>query len=316
VGTVQFRRLPRLAAPKMPGGEVHLEPPPEVPRVIPGNIVQKTMPILMIVAVLGMVAYILLIPGQDRTNPMFLLFPIMMVVSTVGMFAGGRGASQAKAEMNEDRKDYLRYLGQMRERARESAREQRAALEWSHPDPAALWSIADSRRVWVRRSSDPDFCHVRICRGSQRLATRLVPPQTGPVDELEPITTLALRQFVRAHSIVPDLPIAISIRGFAAINISGELDHHPRPGRPARRGGHRRQGEGGLGMGEVAAARAAPEPRRRCWTNADDGLLAGPDRTTARRLSPGAATVRPQRPAVWRPGAHPDRHRRWGGQRC
>src|SRR5436305_5647955 len=222
MSTVQLRRLPRLATPKMPGGEVHLEPPPEVPRVIPGNIMQKTLPVVMIVAVLGMVAYVFLAPGPDKSNPLFLMFPIMMVLSTVGMFAGGRRAGQAKAEMNEDRKDYLRYLGQMRERAREAAQEQRAALEWSHPDPAALWSIAASRRIWERRSSDPDFCHVRICRGSQRLATRLVPPQTGPVDELEPITTLALRQFVRAHSIVPELPIAISIRGFAAIGICGE----------------------------------------------------------------------------------------------
>ncbi len=189
MSTVQLRRLPRLAAPKMPGGEVHLEPPPEVPRVIPGSIIQKALPVVMIVAVLGMVAYVFLTPGQDKNNPLFLMFPIMMALSTVGMFAGGRGAGQAKTEMNEDRKDYLRYLGQMRERAREAAQEQRAALEWSHPDPAALWSIAASRRIWERRSSDADFCHVRICRGSQRLATRLVPPQTGPVDELEPITT-------------------------------------------------------------------------------------------------------------------------------
>jgi len=221
VGTVQFRRSPRLAAPKMPGGEVHLEPPPEVPRVIPGNIVQKTLPAVMIVAVLGMVAYAFT-TGDGKSNPLFLMFPIMMVVSTVGMFAGGGRGGQAKAEMNEDRKDYLRYLGQMRERAREAAQEQRAALEWSHPDPTALWSIANSRRTWERRPSDLDFCHVRICRGSQRLATRLVPPQTGPVDELEPITMLALRQFVRAHSIVPELPIAISVRGFAAIGIFGE----------------------------------------------------------------------------------------------
>jgi DNA segregation ATPase FtsK/SpoIIIE, S-DNA-T family len=221
MSTVQFRRLPRLAAPKMPGGEVHLEPPPEVPRVIPGNMVQKILPAVMIVAVLGMVGYAFT-TGDAKSNPLFLLFPIMMVVSTVGMFAGGRGGGQAKAEMNEDRKDYLRYLGQMRERAREVAQEQREALEWSHPDPAALWSIASSRRMWERRGGDPDFCHVRICRGSQRLATRLVPPQTGPVDELEPITTLALRQFVRAHSLVPELPVAISIPGFAAVEISGE----------------------------------------------------------------------------------------------
>ncbi len=190
--------------------------------MIPGSIMQKVMPAVMIVAVLGMVAYIFLAPGEEKKNPLFLMFPVMMLVSTVGMFAGGGRGGQAKAEMNEDRKDYLRYLGQMRARARESAQEQRAALEWSHPDPTALWSIASSRRVWERRSADQDFCHVRICRGSQRLATRLVPPQTGPVDELEPITTLALRQFVRAHSIVADLPIAISIRGFAAIGVSGD----------------------------------------------------------------------------------------------
>lgn len=221
MSTVQFRRLPRLSSPRMPGGEVHLEPPPEVPRVIPGNIVQKILPIVMIVAVLGMVGY-LFTTAEAQDNPLFLMFPIMMVVSTVGMFAGGGRGGAAKAEMNEDRKDYLRYLGQMRERAREAAGEQRAALEWGHPDPAALWSIASSRRMWERRSGDPDFCHVRICRGPQRLATRLVPPQTPPVDELEPITTVALRQFVRAHSIVPNLPIALSARGFAAIGISGE----------------------------------------------------------------------------------------------
>jgi S-DNA-T family DNA segregation ATPase FtsK/SpoIIIE len=205
----------------MPGGEVHLEPPPEVPRVLPSSIVQKILPTVMIVAVLGMVGYTFT-TGDGKSNPLFLMFPIMMVVSTVGMFAGGGRGGAAKAEMNEDRKDYLRYLGQMRERAREAAQEQRAALEWSHPDPAALWSIASSRRMWERRAGDLDFCTVRICRGSQRLATRLVAPQTGPIDGLEPITTLALRQFVRAHSIVPELPIAISIRGFAAVGISGD----------------------------------------------------------------------------------------------
>ncbi|MGH3773216.1 MAG: type VII secretion protein EccCa [Pseudonocardiaceae bacterium] len=225
MSTVRFRRLARLAAPRMPGGEVHLEPPPEVPRVIPGNVLQKILPFVMLVAVLGMVAYAVngFASNRGDSNKLLsLMFPIMMVVSTVGMFAGGARGGQAKAEMNEDRKDYLRYLGQMRERAREAAVEQRAAVEWSHPDPAALWSIASSRRMWERRGGDPDFCHVRICRGPQRLATRLVPPQTSPVDDLEPITTLALRQFVRAHSLVPELPIAISVRRFAAIGISGD----------------------------------------------------------------------------------------------
>src|SRR5690606_9468463 len=54
--------------------------------------------------------------------------------------------------------------------------------------------------------------------------TRLVPPQTGPVDELEPISTLALRRFTRANSLVRNLPTQISVRGFAAISLNGERE--------------------------------------------------------------------------------------------
>ena len=225
MSTVQFRRTPRMAAPRTPGGEVHLEPPPEVPRLVPGGILMKLMPVVMVVAMVGMIA--LLITSGGGLNPASLIFPMMMMMSMVGMFAGGaggRGSGQRKAEMNEDRKDYLRYLGQMRGRARDAGDEQRKALEWIHPDPDALWSMVRTRRMWERRTGDPDFCHVRVGRGHQRLATRLVPPQTGPVDELEPIATVALRRFVRAHSVVSELPIAVSVRGFAAIAMTGDED--------------------------------------------------------------------------------------------
>ncbi|GAA4844267.1 type VII secretion protein EccC [Saccharopolyspora rosea] len=203
---------------------MHLEPPPEIPRTIPGNVVQKVLPAVMIVASLGMMVFML---QRAKDNPMMMMMPMMMLVSTFGMMAGGgREGSQKKAEMNEDRKDYLRYLGQMRDRAREAADEQRLAREWVHPDPQTLWSVAmrRSRRMWERRPNDNDFCQVRVGRGAQRLETRLVPPQTGPVDELEPITTLALRRFVRAHSLVPELPIATSLRGFAAVGLQGDRE--------------------------------------------------------------------------------------------
>ncbi|WP_370946458.1 type VII secretion protein EccCa [Amycolatopsis sp. cg5] len=221
MSTLQFKRSPRLAAPRPPGGEVHLEPPPEVPRTIPGSVVMKMLPVVMIVASVGMMVVMFTLGGR---SPMMLMMGGMMVMGTVGMMAGGggKGGGAKKAEMNEDRKDYLRYLGQMRDRAREAMVDQRAALEWVHPDPQMLWSLATSRRMWERRGNDQDFLHLRVGRSSHRLATRLVPPQTGPVDELEPIATLALRRFVRAHSIVPDLPTQITLRGFAAVSMSGE----------------------------------------------------------------------------------------------
>ncbi len=176
----------------------------------------------MIVASLGMMAFMF---KTAASNPMMLMMPMMMVVSTVGMVAGGgRDGGQKKAEMNEDRKDYLRYLGQMRDRARDAADEQRLAREWVHPNPTTLWALTSSRRMWERRSDDPDFAHVRFACGDQRADTRLVPPQTGPVEELEPITSLALRRFVRAHSLVPDMPIATNLRAFAGIGLQGDRE--------------------------------------------------------------------------------------------
>ena len=202
-----------------------------------------------------------------------------MLMGTVGMMAGGGGARRRKkAEMNEDRKDYLRYLGQMRERAREATNEQRAAREWVHPDPQALWSMATSRRMWERRPTDPDFMHLRVGRGSQRLDTRLVPPQTGPVDELEPIATLALRRFVRAHSIVPDLPDLDRParlrrrrpagrqgphRGLARADDRPD-GHLPHPGRPADRRRHARAGPRTSGSGRSGCRTPSTPP----WSTA------------------------------------------------
>lgn len=78
--------------------------------------------------------------------------------------------------------------------------------------------------MWERRPQDADFAHVRVGLGDQRLATRLVPPETGPVEELEPVSAVSLRRFVRAHSVVAELPIAVSLRGFAALSIAGDRD--------------------------------------------------------------------------------------------
>ncbi|MCL2534086.1 MAG: type VII secretion protein EccCa [Nocardiaceae bacterium] len=223
MGTVHFVRRARREAPRTPGGEVSLQTPPEIPRITPGNLMTKLLPLVMVAAMVGMSA--LMFTSGMATNPMSLLFPVMMVVSMLGMLAGGsgRGGGAKAAEANEDRKDYLRYLDQLRRNALDTGTQQRKALEWSHPDPGTLWTLTGSVRMWERRTTDPDYCHVRVGRGSQRLATRLIPPETGPVEDLEPVAAVSLRRFVRAHSVVPDLPTAVSLRGFAAISVDGDL---------------------------------------------------------------------------------------------
>jgi ESX secretion system protein EccC len=164
------------------------------------------MPALM---VLGSVGFIFVMGAQ---NPTSWLFGGMFALSTLGLMAGGagRGGTQ-RAETDEKRRDYLRYLAQVRRRTRSVAAAQRAALDWTHPNPTALPAVLGTDRMWERRETDPDFAQIRVGRGRQRLATRLVAPQTGPLAELEPTCAWALRRFVRAHSLVPELPVAVAL---------------------------------------------------------------------------------------------------------
>ncbi|MGX1806387.1 type VII secretion protein EccCa [Nocardia sp. NPDC055321] len=199
-----------------------LQAPPEIPRAVPANLFTKLMPLVMVVGMLGMVALMFTSGSGFASNPMSLMFPMMMVFSMVGMYAGQGGRGQKASEADEDRKDYLRYLDQVRRDVAETAAQQRTAIEWSHPAPGLVWMLAGTTRMWERRPGDKDFCHARIGLGSQRLATRLVAPETGPVEELEPIAAVSLRRFVRTHSTVPDLPTAIAVKGFASIALTGD----------------------------------------------------------------------------------------------
>lgn len=222
--TEGFVRRPRITPPRAPGGELTMQPPPDVPRVVPGNIVLKLLPVVMVVAVIGMIAMMVVTGGRNvMSNPLFLMFPVMMLMSMVGMFASGGGAGRGKraAELNEERKDYFRYLDATRQQVLDTVAAQRTASTWSHPEPIALQDIVGTRRMWERRPADSDFAHVRVGVGSQRLATRLMPPETAPLDDIEPVAMVALRRFVRTHSVVHRLPTAISLRGFPAITVEG-----------------------------------------------------------------------------------------------
>lgn len=222
VATDGYLRRARVTVPRTPAGDVNVAAPPEIPRNIPGNVLVKMLPAVMIIAVIGMIALMFVTGGRNvLANPLFLMFPLMMLMSMFGMFAGNRSGAKSAAELNEDRKDYFRYLGQLRAEVRDTKHAQREALTWVHPDPTTLLDVIGTRRMWERADSDADFGHVRIGVGSQRLATRLNPPETGPPEDLEPVSMVALRRFVRTHSVVHGLPTSVSLRGFGTIGISG-----------------------------------------------------------------------------------------------
>lgn len=224
--TVAFVRRGRPTPPVTPGGELALNAPPELGRAVPQNMLVRLLPVVMVIAVVGMVALMFATGGRGAlANPLFLMFPLMMLMSMVGMLAsGGRGGPARSAELNEDRKDYLRYLAQTRTQVSRTAAQQRACALWSHPDPSAIAVLLGSCRMWERRPADADFAQVRVGVGTQPLATALLPPEVAPAEDLEPVSASALRRFVQAHAAVRELPTAVSLRSFAAIGLEGSRE--------------------------------------------------------------------------------------------
>jgi S-DNA-T family DNA segregation ATPase FtsK/SpoIIIE len=220
MSTLIYRRPPRRPAPELPRGEVLLESPPELPESVSNGFGAAMMYLPMAA---GGGAMALMFVGRGG-GPLQYVTGIMFAVSMFGMMGGqvGRGAGEKKQKLNADRRDYARYLSQARRRVRRAANQQREALLWRNPDPDALWSVALSSRLWERRITDDDFGAVRVGLGSQRLAVQLIAPETKPVEDLEPVSAGALRRFMRAHATVTELPVALSVKGFARVTFRGD----------------------------------------------------------------------------------------------
>jgi DNA segregation ATPase FtsK/SpoIIIE, S-DNA-T family len=223
VSTVIVRRTERHDAPQLPSGEIKLQSPPEIPEVTTDGFRQTLMYLPMLVMMVGMSAAFV----GNSSNKIMYVGGGAMAVGMGGMVVAqmSRGSGDRKMKLNGLRRDYLRYLGQVRRKVRGIAAAQREALEWVSPPPTALPSLLvdpELRRVWERRPSGDDFAKVRIGTGTHRLAVRLVPPDTKPVEDLDPLCAGALRRFVRAHNSVPGLPVGISLRAFARIAADGE----------------------------------------------------------------------------------------------
>ena len=223
--TVIVRRSERPDPPELPSGEIKLESPPEIPEVVADSFRQTLMYLPMLAMVVGMVS---MIAGPTASTVQY-VGGGAMALGMGGMMLGqmGRGKGERNTRLNGLRRDYLRYLGQVRGQVRRAAVAQREALEWVSPDPRALTALLvdpDLRRVWERRPSGDDFAKIRIGTGTHRLAVRLVPPETKPVDDLDPLCAGALRRFVRAYGSVPGLPVGVSLRSFARVSVAGETD--------------------------------------------------------------------------------------------
>ncbi|MCZ7419468.1 type VII secretion protein EccCa [Verrucosispora sp. WMMA2121] len=215
MSTVVIRRPARRPAPDIPVGDLPLPAPPE----LPAGTGTRWHQLLMVLPMLGGTVAMAMMFGRGGGTYAYVVGG-MFGLSSLAMLAtswGSSSGSPTKSEMMTARREYLRQLAALRRQVRQTVERQRAGLCYRHPDPSRLWSTVHSHRLWERRPADPDFAVVRVAVGPQTLATPLVPPVTRPPEELEPMTAGALRRFLDAYSVVPELPVALSLRSFARV---------------------------------------------------------------------------------------------------
>jgi S-DNA-T family DNA segregation ATPase FtsK/SpoIIIE len=219
VSHIVVKRPPRALPSEVPTEEIVLQPPPELPRGHQESVLMQLLPTL------GMGGSVVFFFMSDK--PFMKIMGMVMIASTIAMSVAmvvrfRRGNQGQLADL---RRDYLSYLTQTRQRAVATAKAQRDAQYYLHPSPEQLWAlVAEGSRVWERRPGDEDFAQVRIGLGPQQLASPLIPPQTGPVDQLEPLTAGAMQRFVAVHSTLEDLPMAVSLRAFHRVTVSGDAE--------------------------------------------------------------------------------------------
>lgn len=202
------------------GKEITLPPPPQTPRKPPATPMQRFGPILMVVAVGGLVWF--MIQSGMMRSPVAMIMPVMMLVG-MGMVMSNRGGGgQSKGQVSKDRADYAREIDRQRVMAIESASAQFEAAEFSYPAPDTLALRVGSARMWERRPGDKTFAHVRIGLGTVRAARHYAPIKLGALGDLEPASVQAVNDFIFEHSVVRDIPRPLSLAEYPAWSLVGD----------------------------------------------------------------------------------------------
>ncbi|MFN6545818.1 type VII secretion protein EccCa [Mycolicibacterium nivoides] len=204
-----------------PTGEVVIDAPPALPRHTPVSPLTRLLPLVLVVAMAGMIAVYATSGTFASRGPASMMFPIMMAVSAIGTAAYSFRGNGRAPQLHRDRCEYLRYLDGIDTAVGETAHSQWLALHAGHPAPGRLWTLAGGERMWQRRPGDLEFCEVRIGVGDRPLSTRLVAGGTDLGRDSDPVTASALAQLIRRRSMIIDAPVTVNLCGLAHVTVSG-----------------------------------------------------------------------------------------------
>ncbi|WIM87082.1 type VII secretion protein EccCa [Candidatus Mycobacterium wuenschmannii] len=217
-----FEARRRLPSPVTRKGSISIEAPPELPRVIPPSLLRRALPVVIVLLIVGMIVA-MVATGMRLISPQTLFFPFVLLLAATAFFRGGDNKSRTE-EVDAERADYLRYLSVVRDNIRAQATAQRAAAQWSHPEPADLAAIPGSRRQWERDPQDGDFLVVRAGIHSAALDTALRVNDTADEVDLEPVSHSALRSLLDTQRTVRDVPTGIDLTKLSRVTVLGDDD--------------------------------------------------------------------------------------------
>jgi DNA segregation ATPase FtsK/SpoIIIE, S-DNA-T family len=211
--------------PELPEGEILVRAPPEIEEAQGAvGILTSAIPTLGSLGVVALMAT----NSADGGGQVRSLAPAGLFVFTTLAYVVlqlDRQRQQRAQTVTRIRTAYLRYLGTVRTIARDAAAQQRAALLWLHPDPSALPALADERsRVWENGASDGQFLQVRYGVCSQPLSLELVPPDSAPIEQVDPAAASALHRLLAVHRVQPNLPASVDLRAFDRVELCGAED--------------------------------------------------------------------------------------------
>lgn len=217
--TTTLRRT-RLDEPELPTGELVLQAPPQIqPHEGAAGVLMNAIPML------GSLGSIVLVATMgSSTGGRSYIAAGMFLFATLGFIVVqiDRQRKQRAQAVTGSRTEYLRYLATVRSMARAAADQQRRALTWHHPEPASLPALAEERsRLWEHGTADPRFLQVRYGLCHQPLSLELVPPESAPIDQVDPAAASALHRLLVVHRLQPDLPASIDLRAFDRVEVCG-----------------------------------------------------------------------------------------------
>ncbi|GAA1099474.1 type VII secretion protein EccCa [Tsukamurella strandjordii] len=209
--------------------EVEVRTPDTIDEVDPpGKWRTVMMPVVMVVAVLGML--FMMIRMNRGFNPVMLLMPMMLLFGMFAYMGGGPGGSggKSRAQLLHDRKQASRSIGASREKALARGRNYHEALQHAYPDPAVVTSLIGGERMWEVNGGDEErksrFTAARYGRGRIVPKAKLRTPEAPDGEFLDPVQWTETVKFLHTHSTVADMPLALTLRNFPLLGVGGDRE--------------------------------------------------------------------------------------------